>query len=115
MIQFDSLLSTEVAQQVHGSRLILLPGRRVVSQGGPVKRAATLATINLRGSAERLDGFLFLRGGRETVRIVVIPTLEVANAKLSLRVFLVTSPLAGFLLFDFESHVTPPAIDSFLH
>jgi hypothetical protein len=39
------------------------------------------------------------------VRIVVIPTLEVADAKLSLRVFLITSPLAGFLLFDFESHV----------
>jgi hypothetical protein len=71
---------------------------------------ATFATVNLRGSAERLDGFLFLRGGRETVRIVVIPTLEVADAKLSLRVFLITSPLAGFLLFDFESHVTPPEL-----
>jgi len=105
--QFDSLLSAEVAQQVHRPRLILLPGRRVVSQGGPVKRAATLAAVNLRGSAERLDGFLFLRAGKETMRIVVIPTLEVADAKLSLRVFLITSPLAGFLLFDFESHVTP--------
>jgi hypothetical protein len=77
----------------------------VVSQDAPVKRVATLATINLRCFAERLDGFLFRRGGRETVRIVVIPTLEVADAKLSLRVFLITSPLAGFLLFDFESHV----------
>jgi hypothetical protein len=67
---------------------------------------AALATVNLRCSTELLDGLLFLRGGRKTVRIVVIPTLEVAEAKLSLRVFLITSPLAGFLLFDFESHVT---------
>jgi hypothetical protein len=87
----------------------------VVGQGGPVERVATLATVNFRYSAERLDGFLFLRRGRETVRIIVIPTLEVAHAKLSLRVFLITSPLAGFLLFDFESHVTPLGIDSLIH
>jgi hypothetical protein len=87
----------------------------VVSRGGPVKRAATLATVNLRGSAERLDSFLFFRGGRETMRIVVIPPLQVADAKLSLRVFLITGPLAGSLLFDFESHITPVGIDSFLH
>jgi hypothetical protein len=87
----------------------------VVRQGGPVEGAATLATVNFRGSAERLDGFLFLRRGREAVRIVVIPSLEVADAKLSLGVFLVTSPLAGFLLFDFESHVTLVGIDSLTH
>jgi hypothetical protein len=84
----------------------------VVIQGGPVEGAATLATVNLRGSAERLDGFLFLRRGREPVRIVVIPPLEVAHAKLSLRVFLITRPLAGSFLFDFESHVTLVGIDS---
>jgi hypothetical protein len=67
---------------------------------------APLATVNLRCSAERFDGFLFLRSGMEAVRSVVIPTLEVPHAKLSLGVFLITSPLAGFLLFDFESHVT---------
>jgi hypothetical protein len=87
----------------------------VVSRGGPVKRAATLATVNLCGSAERLDSFLFFRTGRETMRIVVIPALEVADAKLSLHVFLITSPLSGSLLFDLESHVTLVGIDSFLH
>jgi hypothetical protein len=86
----------------------------VVSQSGPVERAATLATVNLRCSAEGLDGFLFLRRGRETVRVVVIPPLEVADAKLSLGVFLITSPLARFLLFDFESHVTL-GINSLIH
>jgi hypothetical protein len=115
MNQFDSLLCAKVTHQVHGARLILLPGCRVVSPGGPVERAATLATINLRGSAKRLDGFLFLRSGRETMRIVVIPPLEVAHAKLSLGVFLITSPLAGSLLFDFESHVTLVGIDSLTH
>jgi hypothetical protein len=39
--------------------------------------------------------------------------LEVPHAKLSLRVFLITSPLAGFLLFNFESHVTPPELIHF--
>jgi hypothetical protein len=68
---------------------------------------ATLTTIDFRCSAERLDGFLFLRRGRETVRIVVIPSLEVAEAKLSFCVVLITSSLAGLLLFDFESHVIP--------
>jgi hypothetical protein len=80
----------------------------VVSQGGPVERVAPLATVDLPCFAERFDGFLFLRSGTEAVRIVVIPTLEVPHAKLSFRVFLITSPLAGFLLFNFESHVTPP-------
>ena len=80
MNQFDSLLSAEVAEQVHRPWLVLLPSRRVVSQGRPVKCVATLAAVNLRGSAERLDGFLFLRAGKETVRIVIIPTLEVAEA-----------------------------------
>jgi hypothetical protein len=79
----------------------------MVSQGGPVKRMATLAAINLGAWAEFLHGFLFVRCGSETAAIVVIPTLEVADAKLSLRVFLVTSPLPRFLLFDFESHSSP--------
>jgi len=68
---------------------------------------ATFATVNLCRSPEHLESFFLLRRGRETVRIVVIPTLEVANAKLALRVFLITSSLAGLLLFDFQSHVNP--------
>jgi hypothetical protein len=115
MNQFESLLCGKVAQQVHGAGLVLLPGGRAVSQGGPVERAATLAAVNLRGPAKRLDGFLFLGGGRETMWLVVIPTLKVAHAKLSLGVFLVTSPLAGSLLFDFESHAASLAIDSLIH
>jgi hypothetical protein len=76
---------------------------------------ATLATVNLRCSAKGFDGLLFLRRGKKTVRIVVIPTLEVAHAKLSLRVFLITGALARFLLFDLERHVTLVGIDSLTH
>jgi hypothetical protein len=87
----------------------------VVSQGGTVERVATLTTIDFHCSTDRLDSFLFLRRGRETVRIVVIPSLKVAEAKLSFGVFLITSSLAGFLLFDFHSHVRFPQIDSMIH
>jgi hypothetical protein len=74
---------------------------------------ATLATVKLSVSTELLDGFLFLPAGIEAVRIVVVPTFEVAEAELSFRIFLITSSLAGFLLFDFESHVNPPGLIHF--
>jgi hypothetical protein len=68
---------------------------------------ATLATVDLRDFAELFDGFLFLRVSIKSMRIVVIPPLEVAQAKLPLRVFLITGPLARFLLFHSESHAIP--------
>jgi hypothetical protein len=76
----------------------------MVSHGRPVERMASLAAVNLSTSAEFLDGFLLVRSGGETAAIIVIPALEVADAQLSLGVFLVTGPLARFLFFDFESH-----------
>jgi len=97
----------EVSQQIHWASFVLLPRCGVVSQGRPVERVATFATVNLCRSPERLERFFLLPRRRETMRIVVIPTLEVADAKLSLRVFLITSSLAGLLLFDLDSHVTP--------
>jgi hypothetical protein len=68
---------------------------------------ATLTTVDFRPFTEFLDGFLFLRCGRETVWSVVVPTLEVPEAKLPFRVFFITGSLARFLLFDFQSGVTP--------
>jgi hypothetical protein len=65
---------------------------------------AALAAVNLSASAELLEGFFFVRSGREAAAIVVIPALEVADAKLSLGVLLITGPLARFLFFDCESH-----------
>jgi hypothetical protein len=76
----------------------------MVSYDPPVDRMAALAAINLGAWAEFLDSFLFLRRGGETVAIVVIPALQVADAELSLGVFLITGPLARFLFFNCESH-----------
>jgi len=115
MNQFDSVLCAEVTQQIHRAPLVLLPGGRVVIQGGTVKRVATLAAVYLPVFAELLDSLFFRRGVKDSVRIVVIPALEVAQAKLPLLVFHVTCPLAGFLLFDYESHVIPPRIGSLIH
>jgi hypothetical protein len=100
-------LPLEISEQVHWARLELLPSRGVVGLVGSIEGMATLATVKLRSSAEFFDGFLVLGRGKEAVRIVVIPAFNVAQAKLSLRVFLVTSPLAGLLLFDLERHVAP--------
>jgi hypothetical protein len=76
----------------------------MVCHDRPVERMAALAAVNLGAPAELLDGFFFVRSGSEAAAIVVIPTLEVADTELSLGVFLITGPLARFLLFDCESH-----------
>jgi hypothetical protein len=81
----------------------------MVCHDRPVERMAALAAVNLSASAEFLEGFVFVSSGNETAAIVVIPALEVADAELSLGVFLVTGPLARFLLFDCESHGDLPA------
>jgi hypothetical protein len=76
----------------------------MVGYDRPVERMAALATVNLCAGAELLDSFRFVRCGRKTAAIVVIPALQVADAELSLGVFLITGPLARFLFFDGESH-----------
>ena len=76
----------------------------MVARGRPVERVATFAAVNLSAPAKLLDGVLFVRSGSETAPVVVIPALKVADAELSLGVFLITGPLARFLFFDGKSH-----------
>jgi len=110
LLTFNSRLSTfdfrlpKSSQQIHRSLLEFLPGCRMVSDDRPVDRMAALAAVNLGAWAKILDSFLFVRRGGETVAIVVIPPLQVAHTELALGVFLITGPLARFLLFDCESH-----------
>jgi hypothetical protein len=65
---------------------------------------AALAAVNLGAWAKFLDSFLFVRRGGETAAIVVIPAFQVADAELSLGVFLITGPLARFFFLDCERH-----------
>jgi hypothetical protein len=76
----------------------------MVGYDRPVDRMAALAAVNLGAWAEFLDSFLFVRRGGETAAIIIIPALQVADAELSLGVFLITGPLARFLVFDCERH-----------
>jgi len=110
LLTFNSRLSTfdsrlpKGSQQIHRTRLEFLPGCRMVGDDWPVDRMAALASVNLGAWAEFLYSFLFVRRGGETSAIVVVPALQVADAELSLGVFLITGPLARFLFFDSESH-----------
>jgi hypothetical protein len=89
-----AVLAQETPKQAYRTQFEPKSGAGVVRGGGPIKRVAALAPVNLYAFADLLERFLVGRG----------PALQVADAELTFCVFLIASTLTGLLFFDGFSH-----------
>jgi hypothetical protein len=67
-----------------------------------VKRMAAFAAVKLGVFAEFLLGLFLLSTEGESQRMVVVPTLQVSNAKLAFGILLITGALAGLFVFNLQ-------------
>jgi hypothetical protein len=89
-----AVLAQETPKQAYRTQFESKTGARVVRGGGAIKRLAALAPVNLHTFSDLLERFLVGRG----------PALQVADAELTFRVFLIASTLPWLFFFNGSGH-----------
>src|ERR1039458_7693967 len=96
------VLAEEVAPECYGTNIEFLAGRGLIRSHRSIKRVAPFTAVEFSILAKFLQSrFLFL-AVRKPQRVVVIPSLQVPEAQLTLGVFFVTGALPRFLVFHLQ-------------
>ena len=93
-------LAEEIAPEIDGTKLEFLAGGGVVGGGGTIKRVAALTPVDFSILAELLEGRCLFIARRQPDRVVVVPTLQMPQAKLALGVLYITGALPRLLFPD---------------